>query len=396
MAITQTSKNTAKGRFFLGCFFSVFMLFGLAMSVVFLWPLVRIAQASNWRETPCTILSSKVESHSSTKGGETYSIEVAFEYFVDDQRHVGTHYKFAVGSSSGYDGKKEVVNRLPPGTRTVCYVNRRDPDDAVIERGFTADILFGLIPLVFAAIGAGGLIVVFVLKRKPPRPGSAPGMPATGKQGTTPVRGPLALKASTTPALRFGCLFGFALLWNGIMSVFVVQTYSGWKGGHGDGCATVFMIPFVLVGLLLVGLSVHGCLALFNPRPTLKLNPSTIALGDLVEVEWETIGNVDRVREFSITLEGREEATYKRGTSNSTDKSTFAILPLAQSTRGKDLRRGKAKFTVPADSMHSFKSSHNRFVWVIQVKGDIPRWPDISEEFPIEVLPQRSVPGGPA
>jgi hypothetical protein len=394
MAITQTRKSSAKGRTVLGCFFSFFCLFGLAMSFVFLWPLVQIVQARAWRETPCTILTSRVEQHSGSKGGATYNVAVTFEYVVDDQRHVGTRYKFMGGSSSGYDGKQEIVDRLKPGTQTMCYVNRRDADDAVIERGFTADILFGFIPLLFAAIGAGGLIGVFLVKPKVPPPGSAPGMPA--RATVAAVRGAVPLKASTSPAFRFGCLSLFALVWNGIISIFVVQACSGWKAGHGDGCATVFAIPFVLVGLLLIGLSVHGFLALFNPRPTLKLNPSTVALGEMGEVEWETTGNVDRVREFSITLEGREEATYKRGTSSSTDKSTFAILPLAQSNRGKDLRRGKAKFTVPADSMHSFKSSHNRFVWVIQLKGDIPRWPDISEEYPIEVLPQRGASGGPS
>lgn len=392
MAITQTKRSTVKGRFFLGCFFSVFLLFGLAMSAAFLvWPIVRIVQATGWRETACTILSSKVEPHSGTKGGTTYSIEVAFEYVVDDTRHVGTRYQFVGGSSSGYLGKQEVVRRLPPGTRTVCYVNRHDPDDAVIERGFTAELLWGLLPMIFVAIGAGGLLGVFVVKPKPPPPGGVRGMPGAG-----PARAELLLKPTTPPAVRFGCLLGFALFWNGMLSVFLVQCYSGWKAGHPDGCLTVFLLPFVLVGLLVIGLSVHGFLALFNPRPALRLHPSAIALGEMGEVEWETTGNVDRVRGFSIVLEGREEATYKRGTTSSTDKSTFARLPLAQSSRGKDLRRGKAKFTVPADSMHSWKSSHNRFVWVIQVKGDIPRWPDISEEFPIEVLPQRGAPGASA
>ena len=31
----------------------------------------------------------------------------------------------------------------------------------------------------------------------------------------------------------------------------------------------------------------------------------------------------------------------------------------------------------------------------IKIAGDIPRWPDIGEEFDIEVLPQRPIPGGP-
>ena len=157
---------------------------------------------------------------------------------------------------------------------------------------------------------------------------------------------------------------------------------------------TLFIIPFELVGLGLIVLVVYYFLALFNPRPTLRVTPALAALGDAVEVEWETNGNVDRVRSFTILLEGREEATYRRGTSTSTDKNTFATIEIARSSRGKDLRRGRVKVAIPADTMHSFKSSNNKFVWNFQVKGDIPRWPDVNEEYPFEVLPQRLPPGG--
>src|SRR5260221_4986637 len=228
MAITQTSRDKTKGRRFLGCFFTVFMLFGLGMSGVFLYPLGQIVQARNWREVPCTILTSKVESHSSSKGGPTYSVEVTYEYEVEAQRHVGKRSKFMSGSSSGYDGKKEIVDRLSPGTKTICYVNKHDPDDAVIERGFTGDILFGFIPLIFALIGAGGLFGVFVYKGRAPVPGAAPGLPAAPVTGMAP-KGATTLKTSTSPVMRFGCSLIFALIWNGIVSIFVVENISKWR-----------------------------------------------------------------------------------------------------------------------------------------------------------------------
>jgi|SRR5579859_2109979 len=397
MAITKSSKDRAKGRGFLVVFFTIFMLFGLAMSAVFLYPLVQIARARDWREVPCTILTSRVESHSGSKGGSTYSVEVAYEYEIDGQRHVGMRYKFMSGSSSGYDGKKEIVDRLRPGTETVCYVNRHDAGDAVIERGFTGDILFGFIPMIFAVIGAGGLLGVLVFKGRSPNPGAAPGIPAPALEGPAGrLSGAVTLKRSNSPATRFGCSVLFALFWNGIVGVVAVQGFSHWQAGRFDGCASLILVPFVLVGLGLGVLSLYFFLGLFNPSPELRLSSPTVALGDTVEIEWKTAGNVDRVKSFTITLEGREEATYRRGTSTSTDKSTFARIPLIHSDRGKDLRRGKAQFTVPADSMHSFRSTNNKFVWLIQLKGDIPRWPDIGEEYPLEVLPLRPSPGGPA
>jgi len=391
MAITQTNRDLAKGRRFLGCFFSIFMLFGLGMSVLFLWPLVKVSQATDWLPVPCTILASKVATTHGSKGGSTYSVEVSFEYRLGGRRYVGTRYKFMSGSSSGYDGKKAIVDRLSPGTRTTCYVNPTDPADAVIERGVTGDIFFGCIPLVFAAIGAGGLFGMFLYKGKKRPEGATPGIPApTAPAGTRTLRA----GSSRIGKLIFALIF--ALVWNGIVSIFFAQCWAGWSTGHGDGCMTAFLVPFVLVGVGVAVLAVYFLLGLFNPSPTLKLSSPAVALGDELVIEWETTGNVDRIKSFSITLEGREEATYRRGTSTSTDKAVFARVELVTSTRGRDLRRGKVKLTIPGDTMHTFRSRNNKIVWHLQVKGDIPMWPDIGDEYAFEILPGRVPPGGAA
>jgi hypothetical protein len=394
MAITPSSKDQSKGKFFLGCFFTIFLLFGLGMSAIFLWPIVQVYQASNWRPTPCTILNSQVASHSGSKGSSTYSVEVRFRYVVDDKEYVGTRYKFMSGSSSGYDGKKEIVDRLSPGTQATCYVNRRDPADAVIERGLTGDIFFGCIPMVFALIGGGGLVGVSVFKGRKRPAGATPGLPEP--KVAAPRAGATTLRAGSSRVGKLIFALIFSLFWNAIVSVFLFQCVSGWSSGNGAGCMTAFLVPFLLVGVGMIVLTVYFFLGLFNPSPALKLSSPTVALGDDLEIDWETTGNVDRVKSFSITLEGREEATYRRGTSTSTDKAVFARIELVTSGRGKDLRRGKVKLAIPADTMHTFKSRNNKILWVLQVKGDIPMWPDIGDEYPLEVLPQRATPGGPA
>jgi hypothetical protein len=401
MSVTGSDSESAKrsrgGRVALGCFFTVFLIIGLSATLfLFIIPLAQITGARNWRSTPCVILKSEVGVHKGSKGA-TYSIDITYEYLVEEQRYVSTRYQFMPGSSSGYDGKKAVVDRLPPGSSATCYVNRRNPSEAVLERGFTTDLFYGLIPLVFALVGGGGLFGVFVYKGSPLRrktPREEAQLPSLHAVPTLPKSGGATLKASASPAGRLGCSIGIALFWNGIVSIFLVQVVSGWIAGKPDGCTTLFFIPFGLVGLGLIVVVAYYFLALFNPRPTLRVTPGSASLGDSVEIEWETRGNVDRVRAFSIILEGREEATYRRGTSTSTDKSAFATIEIVNSSRGKDMRRGRAKLAIPADSMHSFKSSNNKFVWNFKVKGDIPRWPDVNEEFPFDVLPQRLPPGG--
>ena len=55
--------------------------------------------------------------------------------------------------------------------------------------------------------------------------------------------------------------------------------------------------------------------------------------GQPVEISWTLRGPVHRIGRFVICLEGREEATYRRGTSSYTDKETFFRMPLADTGR---------------------------------------------------------------
>jgi len=362
---SEAERNKRKGRGCLGVFFGIFLLIGLGATGAMLLPIADILQARSWRETSCTILSSEVETHRGSKGSKTYSVAVSYEYLVDDQRYVSTRYKFVSGSTSGYDGKAEIVERLQPGTKTVCYVSRKNPAEAVIERGFTADIFLAFIPMIFAVIGGGGIYGVFFYKAKPRPVRPNAGLPAAAIAGAK--AGPAALKPASSPAGRLGCVLIFALIWNGV----------------------VFLIPFVLVGVALIVLSLYCFLALFNPRPTIRVSSSSAALGELVELEWEMSGNVQRIRSFTIVFEGREEATYRRGTSTSTDKSVFDTIELAKITDPRDMRRGKVKVVIPMDTMHTFRSKNNKFLWQFKVSGDIPRWPDVDESFEFEVLPFR-------
>jgi hypothetical protein len=93
------------------------------------------------------------------------------------------------------------------------------------------------------------------------------------------------------------------------------------------------------------------------------------------------------LRRFQIALEGREEATYRRGTNTHTDKEVFARIQLTDTTDPFAMQSGSAKLMLPPDVMHSFKAANNKIVWALKVSGDIPRWPDINDEFPITVAP---------
>ena len=179
----------------------------------------------------------------------------------------------------------------------------------------------------------------------------------------------------------------FALFWNGIISVFVWQATKGWRSGHKDWCLTTFMIPFVLVGLGAIVMMFYTLLTLANSRVRVTISKDRLHLGDSAELSWEFDGRYDRISHLKITLEGREEARYRRGTRTYTDRQTFAEIPIVDTSKDLDIRRGKKPFTIPADLMHSWESGNNKIVWQVKVHGEISRWPDVNEEMTVKVEP---------
>lgn len=179
----------------------------------------------------------------------------------------------------------------------------------------------------------------------------------------------------------------FAIFWNGIVSVFLFQLYKSFSRGHTDYFLAVFLIPFVLVGLGFLFGVFYFLLALLNPRPTLKLKSSRIMPGEKFDIAWQLSGSVDRIENMRVYLEGREEATYRRGTRTTTDTSIFAQIELLNTRGTSRMRKGSITASLPVDSMHSFDGNNNKIRWHICIHGEIPKWPDVKEEFEITVAP---------
>ena len=141
-------------------------------------PVSKVLAARKWVETPCLITSSEVQSHS----GGTYSAEIAYSYRVDGREYVSESYSTEEGqSSSGYDGKQALVDRYPPGTKTICYVNPQDPNNAVINRGYPESLLWGLVPLGFMAMTLRSLVLTI---RGTPSQTAAGRMTKTGRRSS--------------------------------------------------------------------------------------------------------------------------------------------------------------------------------------------------------------------
>jgi hypothetical protein len=190
------------------------------------------------------------------------------------------------------------------------------------------------------------------------------------------------------PLTRFFGLLAIAAFWNGIVGVFVYQMVIGWRTGAGDGCLTLFLVPFVLVGTLLLISVPYQFLALFNPRPRVVLSAATVPVGGTLLLEWSFRGAAGRLRRLRLDLEGREEATYRRGTSTSTSTEVFATIPVMDHALPHPLANGHALVQIPPDTMHSFTAGNNKIAWRLKLHGEIRAWPDVAETYDLVITPQ--------
>lgn len=136
--------------------FSLFTVAGVAdLSLNFVKPMCRLAASKNWTETPCDVISSRVQTF---RKQPRYRADILYSYRVNGQEYKSSQY--AIYSRGSRDSATElaVVGRFPSGTSAVCYVNPNDPLDAVLSRTVSPDAwTIGLfVGLLLSAIGLSG------------------------------------------------------------------------------------------------------------------------------------------------------------------------------------------------------------------------------------------------
>jgi len=365
---TEFEKSTSIGAFLFGL---PFFLAGVGVMVFFsIAPTIRTLMSYQWHEVSARIISSNVKTNSSSDGN-SYKIQVQFEYTYGDHRYVSDTYDFQTFSSNSYRSARKKVNAAPSGSIQTAYVNPNKPSEAILSRRLSRVYLFTfLFGGIFAAIG--GAIIFGTLKGAPK---------GNITRQTIPQRkttlGPTILKPkSGGPLLRFIGIFVFTSTWSGIIYLIMVKK-----------APTLFLVVFGFFGVVMIFATLHSLLALFNPRPQLEVDTTQVALGRSLQLNWRIKGNVNRIENLSIKLIGQEEATYRRGTNTYTDRNIFYEDVITDYPSVVNMGAGNNIVEVPKETIHSWNSTNNKIIWMLTVNGKIAEWPDIKEEYIITVLP---------
>jgi HEAT repeat protein len=185
-----------------------------------LGPGLDVVRARSWTKTPCTIVESGLEASERTglprpvdpRGRFLHSLRVSFRYDVGGTEHVGRRYSFAANVRTERSRiRQRIVALYPTGREATCFVNPRDPAEAVINRRFQGEMLLGLAPLLLLVVGLGGLAQPLFegraagRPRLPRRPRASKGAEAEKRLGEPWVNGWIAAAGFAGLAL-FGLL----------------------------------------------------------------------------------------------------------------------------------------------------------------------------------------------
>jgi hypothetical protein len=211
--------------------------------------------AQRWVETPAEILESELKTKHDD--GVTYSVVARYRYDFDGRTYEGDRVVLHEGGDSG-DYNRDRATALEgfrkAGVKTVCFVNPRDPEQAMLYR----DLRRGLLGLkLLAAIlfgGVGfGLIFAALYGSKTSKKLDAVKLAHPDKPWMWRADWAAGLvRSSDRLATWFFTLF--ALAWNGMTWPIALVVLSGAQEGKGPPKVLVAIFPLIGVGVALVAI----------------------------------------------------------------------------------------------------------------------------------------------
>lgn len=158
----QSEKRGLPGKIFGSLFFLPFLAFGLWFAGLMVYGFLTSLRTLLWDETPCTIVKSEVEEHpDAADSSEAYRFKVAYTYTVDGQRYTSDRYRHGYSGSSKIAEARKLADRYPVGSPAICYVNPGQPSSAMLRHPNFWAILALPFPLLFAAVGGGGIYALW-------------------------------------------------------------------------------------------------------------------------------------------------------------------------------------------------------------------------------------------
>src|SRR5215471_6873722 len=158
--VDLNSPSRTGGKLLISFFFLTFLAFGALFSWFALKQIAQTVRTWSWKTVECSIAQSSVrESASKDADNRKFQFDVSYSYVFGGAEFTSHRYRFNPnsGAFSDYTDAARLTVAYPPGGNSVCYVNPNDPHEAILKRNSLWSLVTILIPLVFVAIGVGGI-----------------------------------------------------------------------------------------------------------------------------------------------------------------------------------------------------------------------------------------------
>ena len=162
--------------------------------------------------------------------------------------------------------------------------------------------------------------------------------------------------------------------------------------GNEDTTFTIFGTVFVLVGLAIF---LFGALSYYTRlrigKPEITISEQMLRVGESFTVNFfHSFKSGVQVESIRLELVFRETATYQQGTDTRTVTHNHIIAEFEEPGghfQSGHLIQKNYDLQIPPDSMHTLKVRRNKLEWFVRFSMKVPRLPDFSEEYELEVVP---------
>ena len=174
MAVLGVQSAHSPGRhmitWILRLFGAIFMLVGMMLIIPGVRRIVRGSESLSWPKAPGVILFSQVTSSTSvdtdsdgnSSTSTTYNTPLLIEYEVNGRKHYSNTRAFGRIAGSGEKWAAEIAERYPTGKKVQVAYSPADPDEGVLEPGFTSEAYW--LPGAGAVCFLFGLIAAVVIR----------------------------------------------------------------------------------------------------------------------------------------------------------------------------------------------------------------------------------------
>ena len=318
----------------------VFVVVGAGFFVrTMVLPMWRVQAAGSWQSTSCHVERAEIVAGKDSDGDPEYRAVVRYRYEVAGRSYTGTRIDFRPDHTASKRADAEAW--LPSSTTVPCWYDPDDPATAVLAReGWPGSVAF--LPLVFVAGGWLAWREAFPVRTRQRR----------GKDGRIVVtrrnaEGAIALLAAT-----------FAL---GFVPFGLLATVTDpWPG--------------IIWGVLAIGLGLLAIVLVckFLTKVTVEL-AGEVRAGESVALQITARTPFARPR-VAAKLVGNEHCEWREGSSPRIDLHHLQTLAATEQA-----------VRIPDDALPSVDEGDNKIRWHVEVTAEIPMWPDLDLEVPIDV-----------